>query len=897
MERIDFIRLSLLASGYLYFAPNYALSLPSKGPTIKLDGDYSIASSSLTLSRLLLNQTGKAPKELSLNLNKYASRKDIDSAFYTKVNALDTKLKSNYNSYLLKPNPKITDKEFEDSLNKITSISRAGAVALFTGGAFLVNPYLGKFLAESIAGGMVYDAVKDWVMVDGQNTIGNNPNDENIQQLRDSIQNLQSGINTIQTTVNNNSQQTESNLSVLQNQIVDQNNQVSALLVNQKKSIEELINQRFINNSNQLNTLGNQISATNDKINIANAQLNTLNSKIDFTNINIIQSRNQIIEVIGGKVDTIGKYVWLNLPPELQMQALIDKDLAFVQDLENNGELETTKLKLQEAIDSRKFEVWYKDLQSKLDSTNKMIRETYKASLALGLKGKDAERAGRVVDWAQQASSIVLSFASSNPMGYFTGVMQSISLIGSIFGGRPDNDPVLEALKQISEQINNVHQDMIKGFEHLDKKLDALADLKITLYKNLASAIVEQTKFQEKWFIHISEKLNDLKEGQGLILKKIDDITEFIVNERDKKIKILEDFEILRIEDIRNNKRDAIYFDTFEDYAKAYNSVLRFNEGLIALDSIVSSASNTNNLTYFSVVTQKYKRNLSHEAYFEATELYAPCKQVFEAFYKKGRKNTNIALKSLLFPTNKLIDNNKTFKLSRDLDLLNDYYNIEGLDDAFLSPTIIAKMSRLYIVYSHYYEIFKDIGTLEPSSSEEYLQLSPSTKRIRVKQITKKIDSLITITNQALAQQSVMSGHLLLTKLDNILFHGLKPNLNSVAKKALRGNYILAHNFVKYIIFPKLNPSANKANLKSYNNAYSTKSLYTLSKLTGFNVTIGKNDNLEIELLPKLKLYLPNGEDIVKNEMLYPSDIDLLMLTKQKLIQKKTDIEFGLAFS
>lgn len=568
------------------------------------------------------------------------------------------------------------------------------------------------------------------------------------------------------------------------------------------------------------------------------------------------------------------------------MQALNDRDLKFVKDLEKAGKLSSTKQDLQKVIDSQEFEEWYNNLESKFNSANKIIGETYQAALALGLKGKDAERAGRVVQWAGQLTSIALSFASSNPIGYVSGVIQSIGFIGGLFGKRKKEDPVLKALQQISTQLNKIHKDMVSGFNHLDKKLDKLAELNVELYQNIVSAMEQQTKFQQKWFIHISNELAASRKNQELILRKQNDILEFIKNESEKEIGILRDYEKDRI-GLHGN-----YFANYEDYLQTYNNVTGFSSGLIALNSIVSNIRNNNELSYFSIIADKISDNPSL-TYFEVTELYEPCKILFDSFYEVN-KWQKIAFNSLLLPTYKLNDNNQTYDLVNNLGELSNIHKISKLDRTYLSPNSLATISHLYITYCHYFEIQKNTTTVEPGDYNYYLELDDRSREIRVNEIIKKLESLLDLTNRGIAQQAVMSGHLLLFKIQNILYNGLYPELYDKVIGALRSNYILSHNFVKYLLHPKLD-STNK--IEKYKNAFKANSVAILSGFLNYEVSLDDNQKLQIQLTSDFKTYLPNSKEILNNEMLYPSDLELLLATKQKLIQKKMDMEFGKAFA
>ena len=93
---------------------------------------------------------------------------------------------------------------------------------------------------------------------------------------------------------------------------------------------------------------------------------------------------------------------------------------------------------------------------------------------------------------------------------------------------------------------------------------------------------------------------------------------------------------------------------------------------------------------------------------------------------------------------------------------------------------------------------------------------------------------------------------------------------------------------------PKLDSTNN---VEKYKKAFKANSVAILSGLLNYEVSLDDNQKLQIQLTPDFKTYLPNSKEILNNEMLYPSDLELLLATKQKLIQKKMDMEFGKAFA
>ena len=131
--------------------------------------------------------------------------------------------------------------------------------------------------------------------------------------------------------------------------------------------------------------------------------------------------------------------------------------------------------------------------------------------------------------------------------------------------------------------------------------------------------------------------------------------------------------------------------------------------------------------------------------YFEVTELYEPCKILFDSFYDVD-KWQKIAFNSLLLPTYKLNDNNQTYDLVNNLGELSNIHKISKLDRTYLSPNSLATISHLYITYCHYFEIQKNTTTVEPGDYSYYMELDNRSKEIRVNEIIKKLESLLDLT-------------------------------------------------------------------------------------------------------------------------------------------------------
>lgn len=997
INRREFSKLSLLTGGGLLLTPFEALSIAIILQNNKEETPYSIKNSSYTVGRMIQRQKLYTPIEYKIDLSDATSSSDLNRMINTKATGLAQTSFVQSQKYSL----------FGPIGDSIQNIPNKWKVGIIVGALTYFSP---KTVLKAIPGflnSLAYDMLKNTIL-------NGDPTDFNgdmltTEKFKETINELETTIwdthadsigelNTIREKVEDTIKKQIAYLDlVLQDDMVRQEIKLDDILekfeplYQSTASIEELIKHESANNRKdfrevkgsieRLNTplreIKENLSSNSEKLDIINQDIwkasdkviDTLSRKIVISKEELLKQSREMQDVLGGKVDIVGKYIFLNLPPKYQLQALEARDLQYVKELEQR-EFDKLRSEAEKKIVFREKQERYQILENKIYNANKILGETYEAALALGLKGEAAEKAGIVVDSAGQLSAIALSFASANPIGIISGALQSIGFLGRLFNRKRGYDPTLKALNQIGSQLGDMYKSMNEGFQHIDNKIGNLAKINIEMYNSLMEGIEKQMQYQEDWFIHLDKNQKNIISNQQLISKQIMDLNESTykgfqyiddklnklaelnikmynslmkgINEGfqhiDNKINSLAEINtklygammkgieqqtqfqqewfgylaenheylrnnqqkiLLRTEHIiklnieesekdigilfkheenrKNGKYENPFLETFEDYKIMYD-LPKFNDGLDALYSFVSNISNEN-MSYFSLLT-----NSSDDislAYYEEIEIYKPSRDIFNDIYSNNNF-TKSALNSLLLPVAEIKDSDKAYELSEAVNTDSVFYQVRELDSVYLSTQSIVELSDLYIKYVHYFEFYKNGNTFEPSTMEEYLALDDISKKNRIADIISNLDNLIDVTNRAIAQQSVMSGHLVLQQIDFAIFGVSRPELRPKIIKAINSNYILAHNFIKYFLHPKL----HKLSLAD-------RTASAMSEIIGHNVTKGKGDKLIVNINDELSITMPSLEEIEANEMSYPADLYVLLDTKQKLIAKRMDMEFG----
>jgi len=890
LERRTFTKLLLLSSNGFALDPLPWLAQqkklpPSTPPQIQT---YSIKGLSLTEAQLLFNERMNQPADKNYILptpkeflitgwERFSSEADLDDAFSEKVQEIDNQ----FNTYI--QNYALTSSNIDNNrIDDLLSITKKEAIENIPGRSPAALPivavgaakYVGGAIASGIIGGAAYD------FLNGAEVTPEDlkENEERITSELDEIKlRNEEHSRALKEKLDDSFQQTirrvdeaESNLG---HQLEEYNQQEIDRDETIQQKVEEGKRQTRQDHQQTRNTITDEAVQTREEI----------------TNV-VLASDEQTRELINTRFNYVEKYMFLNMPPELQQKALASDNLGFIQGLEPN-EREELRQKVDTAVAERKETREFLEFKDKLEKGQALIGETYSAALALGLKGEAAEIGAKVVDWAGQAVGIAISFASSNPYGYAMGALQTISLVGSMFGGDSGPDPVAQRLAQISQQIQDLHQEMVKGFTQLDKKLDKLAELNVELYNNLYEAIENQTQFLQNWFEYLAESqegiLNRVIKGNCQVL--------IIGDQMDESLR--RNFNILK--GVELDRRMAINQGSNPNYLVSYEDLVRvarpaeFQTAISGLNEIITSI-------YINDISIRISASATDFGpvcleFYRLREVYQPALDVFNIAYPVNSSSRDVALNSLIFSLEKCQDCPLVYDRMKPIsDALGIEYQCDTLPNEELNPSAIVEFVNYYLAYSIFFIIYRDQNTYAPYATfDDYLALEESEKKDRRASVLNRINKLIKVTNQAIAQRSLMSGHTLLDKIENI-FVNQNTSLSDDAKKALTSNYLLSSNYIKYLLYPKLHL------LTEYDTAYHAKDATALKSLIGMNVSERQKADNNFELIADyhgVKLILPTAEEIEKNEMTYPRELYQLFNARDRLIQKKIDLEFGNVFA
>lgn len=418
------------------------------------------------------------------------------------------------------------------------------------------------------------------------------------------------------------------------------------------------------------------------------------------------------------------------------------------------------------------------------------------------------------VNFLINAGVAVASFYTGN---FVTGISSVVGIIGGLFGGGGDEQDAM------SQMISELNKNMIEGFKHMDdrfniidQKLDNLARQN-QYYDSLIIAGIVNISEQ---LTQMDKKLNAIAEQNryydSLILSGISSVSGQISDMNDNIIKIHEE-NILRL-NIVDEKLNLISQQV---------GCISATVGELATSDILTCRGATTNLITDNPITLKEFAQSYQQTCFTGLSRFANMQNVGSNFIDYTNCTDNIqGMDARLNPSNiygelrrrwnlnfntteaNLALINPTISVQDDILLNRDirrastivfktgnftnYKNLfDNSEDKLNNVQIVLDMSKWYLQYLPFKAVVDNNGSIKNETDWG--------KNLSVTQIQRELQLFNSILQITIAQQSLMSGTMMLNQFQTILMTGNIKDRNDVLSLMNR-NAILGINMAKFIL-------------------------------------------------------------------------------------------------
>lgn len=619
---------------------------------------------------------------------------------------------------------------------------------------------------------------------------------------------------------------------------------------------------------------------------------------------------NEGMEYTKRQLEILSKNDSVVISELVKHQVLIEQnamDIAIIQDilignLDNNQKLElynncldgkegcpSNLLKAINGSDSIRNNIEKKAAElKKIKSASDFIRATeqisqgleigYELALTLGLKGEAAVKTGEVLKYVGAALQVGKGVAQiySGDGQAISGVLTAVQAITNLFGREAPPEPIVV-----------LRQEMHERFDIIDQKLNSIIELQLAMHQNLAENIEASRVLMHKEFNNIKYILKDVIDNQGRIESQLKFLLDKDFNSCFPIIDAIYEDSTLRNLNYYNNYIEIYEKPGCETCLQAIRSRLTAGDGNFVINK---DDGDELNLSIFSVTsTEKTKAEMN--AFKEATTF-------FDWYYGKRQNKLHYATQQLLLPI-RTIDENQILYCedSLNLDLQLNPNNVLN-PTYFLDVISFRKLVNIYNIFYPFFEIYNaksGVSSYSPLSIKEFIALSSkelsviesNTFASNKRTIDNDIRVLSEVSNIMLAQQALMSGHLMIQPLYYILYQDQylyndqpEPELEYIdgvpvkqfAINLLKNNPVLAQNFAKFVI---------RKNYRLDESIYKDK---TILDSLPVNKNFHRFENFAYEGTHP-KVYIP-GVDSFYVDTMVTYDIDTRILEQSSYIDK-----------
>lgn len=474
------------------------------------------------------------------------------------------------------------------------------------------------------------------------------------------------------------------------------------------------------------------------------------------------------------------------------------------------------------------------------------------------LKGKEARVVGKFVHGLSIATGLAKVFA-----GDFTGFSSIISGLGGLFS-KPKPSPEIQMMQQMCEIMNQRFDNIEKHLDRIETKIDSLSSLVFNMYKNMVFSFQYINSQMER----LNWKMDNMNVKATAILYKDYQACKTLRDSWDKR---------------------KVKFESYSDFKTYYNA--NCQKCLEGLNDFTIGK----NLSYFYMFSNE---RLKSEKFveIEVNHIYRPTCDLFMSFYSESIER---ALYALMFPVIATNDANKPLYIISEIKDVKAL-NADDVIENYYSYEMISEFSDLFLRFSSYFETAGRNSDFEPATLSEYLS-DNSVNGVSQDLLEARLIKLLNLSQFSIAQQSLLSGNLMLDPIYSTLF-GYSTNQNEfdLTIKVLNNNKLLASNFATYMINKSLcfNDTLQLQRLFQ-NGALDSKCIDTLNALVRYNDIKFISDATEKRIYltfnkkgQTVKIQCPNFTILATNRMVISDAIFSLLESRQSINSKLINLTF-----
>ena len=329
-------------------------------------------------------------------------------------------------------------------------------------------------------------------------------------------------------------------------------------------------------------------------------------------------------------------------------------------------------------------------------------------------------------------------------------------------------------------------------------------------------------------------------------------------------------------------------YNGFKDYKRFYNE----NTG-ICLSALNNYSIHENNFGYFHMASMSPLLGSGQLADYEIRSLYEPVRDFFMMHYNN---NLNLALNALMFPVREIRYTYQPLLILKNKVL--QPVNVENATYNYFNYEMINQFADLFLTFSQYFEIADPAGrNYFPLELDTYLAQSKEQRGLLNSLLRQRIENLLTLTDYAIMQQSLLAGNTLMDPIYAVLFTANQSQAERLKVfDILSKNKLLATNFAANLIRKNLTSSGldryAALNVDFSSNLAEINKLIVLKNFTFVIETDGK---IMLDLATgqhKLQIPLPNATAVLTNEMKNTGALYALMETRKRLHHELIDLTF-----
>ncbi|WP_408028887.1 hypothetical protein [Tenacibaculum xiamenense] len=498
--------------------------------------------------------------------------------------------------------------------------------------------------------------------------------------------------------------------------------------------------------------------------------------------------------------------------------------------------------------------------------------------VSLFAKGEGAEDLQKGIAAITTAANISGSIASGN---YYGAAMQALGLFDS-------NGPSAE--EQLLKQVLGKLEEIQSQLNQIEEKIDKLGEMVTNLHNDMM-----------REFSSVHKKL-DLLERQGY------DNIRIALDILNKDLDYCSNIDL-------SNVRFLTFPNKYKGYPVPYKKCI---EGLSS--TLLRDFFNKNDYSesLYLHYSDRDKKN-------QIDKIYKPSLTYF--LQQTPNDYIDKSLISLIQETNFVNDYGKNYQsvLRLEDSLFQKKLKLNGtlvkLDPKYLNKFALIQIAEYYLKLMPYYELVD--ANFNLFNKEEFIKEGGAPDNLEG--IEKSLKTLVTVLNNSIVQQNLISGTSFLENIQSSIYTSGKSNdEKELALDLLKQNQIISQNYATFILYREL----NIGKIISYTDKNNNTTFNSISRWQDFQKKINEarkgldNTNNEIKIEdviynPQYQLWLNksnlilrliykdingvlNSLDIpilhVKNiengRFIYPQEIPKLRSYREKVIEKIIEIEY-----